>query len=172
MARDDDFKAQLGGFMRAALAQLETVREVVVQKSRAGKIQLDVAMLKRQRRDILAELGAVIARLATNGRLSEDDFPELGGPLARLEAIDERIDTEAAHARRVSMGVSESDEDRDPFDAPEPDDHDEHASAVGELCRGRPRADRVRYLDVGDGRARVSVSRARARDADGLVPRG
>ena len=103
----DDLKSQLGGFMRAALAQLETVREVVVQKSRAGKIQFDVAMLKRQKKDVLAELGAVVARLAANGRISEDDFPELGGPLARLEAIDERIDAEAARARRVAMGVAD-----------------------------------------------------------------
>jgi len=107
MARDDDFKSQLGGFMRAALAQLDTVREVVVQKSKAGKIQIDVAMMKRQRKDVLAELGALVARLAANGRISEDDFPELGAPLARLESIDERIDSEAARARRVGMGIDE-----------------------------------------------------------------
>jgi multidrug efflux pump subunit AcrA (membrane-fusion protein) len=107
MARDDDLKSQLGGFVRAALAQLETVREVVEQKSKAAKIQLDVAMLKRQRREILAELGSVVARLAANGRLSEDEYPELGAPLARLEALDERIDAEAARARRVSGGFPE-----------------------------------------------------------------
>jgi len=109
MAKDDDLKSQLGGFVRAALAQLETVREVVVQKSKAGKIQLDVAMLKRQRKDVLAELGGVVARLAANGRISEDDYPELGAPLARLEAIDERIDYEAERARKVGMGIDAHD---------------------------------------------------------------
>jgi hypothetical protein len=136
----DDFKSQLGGFMRAALAQWGTVREVVVQKSRAGKIQLDVAMLKRQRKDILAELGAVVARLAGNGRLSEDDFPELGGPLARLEAIDERIDSEAARARRVGMGITEQEQEHDqeqdvahdPYDDLAGDDADEGLDSKGE----------------------------------------
>ena len=113
MAKDDDLKSQLGGFVRAALAQLETVREVVVQKSKAGKIQLDVAMLKRQRKDVLAELGGVVARLAANGKISEEDYPELGAPLARLEAIDERIDYEAERARKVGMGVDGGPEEAD-----------------------------------------------------------
>src|SRR5215468_7216776 len=123
MAKDDDLKSQLGGFVRAALAQLDTVREVVVQKSKAGKIQLDVAMLKRQRKDVLAELGGVVARLAANGRISEDDYPELGAPLARLEAIDERIDYEAERARRVGMGVDGGDGHVD--GAPDAEDEEE-----------------------------------------------
>jgi hypothetical protein len=107
MAQGDDLKTQLGGFMRAALAQLDTVKDVVVQKSKAGKIQIDVAMLKRQRREVLAELGGIVARLAGNGRITEEDFPELGAPLARLEALDERIDAEAERARRVGLGIPE-----------------------------------------------------------------
>ncbi len=113
MAQGDDLKNQLGGFMRAALAQMGTVKDVVVQKSKAGKIQLDVAMLKRQRKEILAEIGGVVARLAANGRLSEEDFPELGAPLARLEALDERIDVEAERARRIGLGIPEGGDDRD-----------------------------------------------------------
>jgi len=94
----DDLKRQLGTFVRAALAQLDTVREVVVQKSKAGRIHLDVAMLRRQRKEVLAEPGGLVARLAAAGRISEDDFPELGGPLSRLEALDERIEAEEARA--------------------------------------------------------------------------
>jgi hypothetical protein len=106
MARDDDLKRQLGTFVRAALAQLDTVREVVVQKSKAGRIQLDVAMLRRQRKDVLAELGGIVARLAGAGRISEEELPELSGPLSRLEALDERIEEEEERARRVSAGGS------------------------------------------------------------------
>lgn len=99
-----DLKSQLGTFMRGALAQLDSVREVVVQKSKAGRIQIDVAMMKRRRKDILAEIGAQVARLAANGRISEEDFPELGPALAQLDAVDERIAVEEDRARRVAGG--------------------------------------------------------------------
>jgi multidrug efflux pump subunit AcrA (membrane-fusion protein) len=99
-----DLKDQLGSFVKGALAQLDSVREVVVQKSRAGKIQIDVAMLKRRRRDALAEIGRVVVELAAKGRLSEDDFPEIGPALAQLEALDEKIAAEEERARRVATG--------------------------------------------------------------------
>ncbi len=120
----DDLKRQLGTFVRAALAQLDTVREVVVQKSKAGRIHLDVAMLRRQRKEVLAELGGLVARLAAAGRISEDDFPELGGPLSRLEALDERIEAEEARAHRVGMGAEDPSASTEPPDAPADDDLD------------------------------------------------
>jgi hypothetical protein len=103
-----DLGDKLGTFVKGALAQLDSVREVVVQKSRAGRIQIDVAMMKRRRRDVLAELGRVVAELAGRGRVSEDDFPELGPALAQLEAIDEKIAAEEERARRVAAGGSEA----------------------------------------------------------------
>src|SRR5262245_26732317 len=99
-----DFRDQLGSLVKGALAQLDSVREVVVQKSRAGRIQIDVAMMKRKRRDVLAELGRVVVDLAAKGRISEDDFPELGPALAQLEAIEEKIAAEEERARRVGGG--------------------------------------------------------------------
>ena len=99
-----DLKSQLGTFMRGALAQLDSVREVVVQKSKAGRIQIDIAMMKRRRKDILAELGAQVASLAANGRIAAEDFPELGPALAQLDAVDERIAVEEDRARRVAGG--------------------------------------------------------------------
>jgi hypothetical protein len=104
MANDGDLRRQLGALMRSALQQLDAVREVVVQRTKVGRIQLDVAMLRRKRRDALAELGEVVARLAAAGRLGEDEHPELGGPLSALEAIDEHIAAEEERARRVAEG--------------------------------------------------------------------
>jgi hypothetical protein len=107
----DDLKRQFGSFVRAALAQIDAAREVVVQKSKAGRIQLDVVMLRRQRKDVLAELGAAVAKLAGAGRISEEDHPELSGPLARLEALDERIADEEERARKVGAGAPPDDDD-------------------------------------------------------------
>jgi hypothetical protein len=100
-----DLKDQLGSFVKGALAQLETVREVVVQKSRVGKIQLDVAMMRRRRKEILAELGEAVAKLAADGRVSEEDFPELSSSLAQLDAIDEKIAIEEERARRLDASA-------------------------------------------------------------------
>lgn len=120
MAADDDLKHQLGSLVRTALAQFETVRGAVVQRSKVGRIQLDVAMLKRQRKAALVELGAAVAELAATGRISEDDFPTLSGPLSRLESIDERIAGEIERAERVRLGA-----DAAPIDPLHADDPDE-----------------------------------------------
>ena len=104
MAQDGDLKRQFGAFMRTAVRGIDSVREVVVKKSREGKIQIDVAMLKRKRREALADLGAAVAELAAAGKITEDDFPTLGGPLSALEALDERIAVEEDRARRVAAG--------------------------------------------------------------------
>ncbi len=86
--RGGDF---LGTILRAGMRGLDNVREVVMETGKQGKIQLDLTLLRRRRRDILAELGAATARLAEDGRIDEDTFPELGAALSRLEAIDEDI---------------------------------------------------------------------------------
>jgi hypothetical protein len=103
-----DLRDQLGTFLKGALSQLDSVREVVVQKASAGRIQLDVAMMRRRRREVLADLGEVVARLAVEGKLREDDFPEIGSALAQLEALDEKIAAEEDRARRVGGGTEQA----------------------------------------------------------------
>src|ERR687885_155271 len=77
--RGDDIKGQLGVIMRAALAQMGTVKDVVVQKSRAGKIQLDVAMLKRQRKEVLDALDEHIDVEAERARKVGRGIPDAPG---------------------------------------------------------------------------------------------
>lgn len=97
----DDLKKGFGAFVRTAMQGLDSVQKVVVQKSKAGRIQIDVAMLRRKRKDALADLGAAVAELAASGKLREDQYPELSGPLSALEALDERIADEEERARRI-----------------------------------------------------------------------
>jgi len=100
-----DITSQLGSFLRTTLQQLDTVGKVVVQKGKAGKIQFDLTMLRRRRKDALAALGEATARLAAEGRLPDDDFPELARGLGDLEAIDERIEAEERRARAAAAGL-------------------------------------------------------------------
>jgi hypothetical protein len=93
----------LGTILRAGLRGLDGVRDVVVETGKQGKIQLDLSLLRRRRREMLADLGMVVERLAQNGRIDEEAFPELGGPLSRLESLDEEI---AAAERKAKGGVA------------------------------------------------------------------
>jgi hypothetical protein len=86
-----DLRSAFGGFLRSTLQQLDSVREVVVEKAKEGRAQLDLTLLKRKRKDALAKIGEAVVRLAHAGRITEDEFPEIGSGLAALEAIDERI---------------------------------------------------------------------------------
>jgi cobalamin biosynthesis protein CobT len=108
-----DLKSQLGSFFRSTLQQLDTVREVVTQKSKAGRLQIDLALLRRKRKAALADLGEVVAKLCAEGRLDEDEFPELGSPLARVESLDEQIDSAERKARRAAFGVGDRDDSID-----------------------------------------------------------
>jgi hypothetical protein len=102
-----DLKSQIGSFLRTTWQQLDTVRGVVVQKSREGRIQLDLTLLRRKRKDALAELGNVVARLARSGKIDEEKYPDLSAPLSRLEALDERIEQEEQRARHASQGIED-----------------------------------------------------------------
>jgi hypothetical protein len=135
-----DLRDQLGSFLKGALSQLDSVREVVVQKANAGRIQLDVAMMRRRRREVLADLGEVAARLAVEGKLSEDDFPEIGPALAQLEALDEKIAAEEDRARRVGGGTEQAGAAGPPheefYDEEEDEEHEAADAAPAPVAEG------------------------------------
>jgi hypothetical protein len=110
--RGGDF---LGTILRAGMRGLDNVREVVVETGKQGKIQLDLTLLRRRRRDILADLGAATAKLAEAGRIDEDSFPELGGLLSRLEVVDQEIAgaQEKAGGQRAADADANADADAD-----------------------------------------------------------
>ncbi len=124
--RPPAFKSQLGSQLGSILTrtwqQLEGVREVVAQKTRVGRLQIDLTLLRRKRTAALASLGEVVARLARSGRLDEDDFPELSGPLAGVQDIEDRIEREEQRARNVAAGLGD---EPDSFEESEREEYDE-----------------------------------------------
>jgi hypothetical protein len=129
--RPPAFKSQLGSQLGSILSrtwqQLEGVREVVAQKTKAGRLQIDLTLLRRKRKDALASIGEVVARLARSGRLDEDDFPELSGPLANLQDVEDKIEREEHRARNVASGLGDEDyvPDDDDGDREEYDEDDD-----------------------------------------------
>jgi hypothetical protein len=120
-----DLTSQLGSLLRSTWKQLDPARELIAQKAREGKRELDLALLRRRQKAALAELGAAVLDLVERGKLDEGDHPELSAPLAHLSAIAEEI-AEAGGERgggeRPASSASEkADLEEDFLDADEPD---------------------------------------------------
>ncbi len=148
--RPTDLGSAFGSLLRSTLQQLDTVREVVVQKTKEGRAQLDLTLLKRKRKDALAKIGEAVVRLARDGRITEDDYPEIGEGLAALEAIDEKIAAEggavpthgphgeedddgvvsSASWKRAAGAASDREEYDDDDDADDDDDDDDDDAEV------------------------------------------
>ena len=86
--RRPDLGGQLGNLLRSTLGQLDSAREVVTRATREGRTQLDLALLRRRRKDALVRLGEATARLVQRGDLDPDEHPELDPLLARLADLD------------------------------------------------------------------------------------
>lgn len=97
--RPDDLRRQLETLWRVAKDGLDSMREVVVRSSQSGRLRLDVALLQRERQQLLVELGERACRFIGRG----------GGPVPeamrdlfdRIQDIDNRL---AADASRQGEG--------------------------------------------------------------------
>jgi len=148
MAKRPAFRGQLGSQLGSILSrtwqQLDGVREVVEKRVSQGRVQLDLALLRRKRKDVLAALGAETLRLARAGRLDEEDFPELMDALGDVEEIEEKI------AREESRSGDEGDDDYargghdDDDDGREEYDEDEADARGGEFNEDAADDDRAR----------------------------
>ena len=80
---------QVGLLLRSALNQWDVMRDAAVQTAQAGKLQLDVGLLRRRRQTVLARLGEQVLTLFEQNTLDERELPELADTLAALRALDE-----------------------------------------------------------------------------------
>jgi hypothetical protein len=160
--RPPAFKSQLGSQLGSILTrtwqQLEGVREVVAQKTKAGRLQIDLTLLRRKRKDALASLGEVVARLARSGRLDEDDFPELSGPLATFQDVEDKIEREEQRARNVAAGLGDDEyaDDREEYDEDDGEDdtrgaHPEFSEDGERTAAGRRLHGELDYDEVLEG---------------------
>lgn len=82
---------RFGGLLETAIAQLGAVREVVVEKGKAGKLQLDLALINRRRKAALATLGERVLALVDAGVLEVDEHAELTETLDAVRALDDEL---------------------------------------------------------------------------------
>jgi hypothetical protein len=119
---------------RMASTGLETLREVVVRSSQTGRLRVDLALLGRERQQLLAALGAQVARLLDEGSL---DVPEeVRITFERLRDVEGRIKADSVKVHDNAFGASrgyepEAGSFNDALDDDlDDDDLDEHAQVL------------------------------------------
>ncbi|HEY7957564.1 MAG: hypothetical protein ACHQ17_02045 [Polyangia bacterium] len=133
MSGKDEFRRQVGTVWRMAQGGLDTLREVVVRSSQAGRLRVDLALLARQKQQLLATLGAEVIALADEGSLA---LPATLRQLAdRVREVELRIQADSGKAHDNAFGAPrgyepEAGNYEDELDATFDDDHDESVEAA------------------------------------------
>jgi hypothetical protein len=101
--RKDDLRRQFETVLRMAGSGLETLREVVVRSSQAGKLRVDVALLAQERRALHVELGQKVAALIAAGALEVPS--EVRRLYDQLREVEERISRDSGRAHDNAFGA-------------------------------------------------------------------
>ena len=121
---------------RVASTGFETFREVVVRSSQTGRLRVDLALLGRERQQLLAELGLKVARLIENGELEVPEAVRL--VFDRLRDVESRIKADSVKVHDNAFGAARGYEpeayvsDALDDDDDELDEHAEVAAPKGE----------------------------------------
>ena len=128
--KKDDLRRQLGTVWRVASSGFETLREVVVRSSQTGRLRVDLALLGRERQQLLAQLGQQVARLIEDGSLQVPD--DVRVTWERLHDVEGRIKADSVKVHDNAFGAARGYEPEayvsDTVD--EEDELDEHAEVA------------------------------------------
>lgn len=96
---DPGLPGDLSSIWQSALGQIDEIRDVIVRGSQAGKAKLDAQLLKRQRGQLLQQLGE---RVLEEHKRGAAPLPEGGDDLVKkLEEIERQIAESEDEASRV-----------------------------------------------------------------------
>jgi hypothetical protein len=137
--RRDDLRRQFGTVWKMASDSFDTLREVVVRSSQAGRLRVDLALLAREKQLLLARLGEQLSQLIDEGKI---EVPEaLRQTYDRAKDVDARIKADAGRAHDNAYGAPRGYEpeaggygDADE-DAAGEGEEDEHAEVARERKR-------------------------------------
>jgi hypothetical protein len=101
--RRDDLRRQFGTMWKMASDSFDTLREVVVRSSQAGRLRVDLALLAREKQQLLARLGEQLSRLIDDGQI---EVPEaLQQTYDRVKDVDARMKADAGRAHDNAYGA-------------------------------------------------------------------
>jgi hypothetical protein len=88
---------------KMASDSFDTLREVVVRSSQAGKLRVDLALLAREKQQLLARLGEQVATLIEAGHL---DVPEaVRQTFDRMKDVEARLNADTGRAHDNAFGA-------------------------------------------------------------------
>ena len=124
---------------------LDTLREVVVRSSQTGRLRVDLALLAREKQQLLARMGDEVVHLIDESAI---EVPEkLKQIWMRIKDVDARMNADAGRAHDNAYGAprgyepeaggyGDAEEDDDPLDDPSAENEvDEHAEMAQETRR-------------------------------------
>ena len=101
--RRDDLRRQFGTVWKLASDSFDTLREVVVHSSRAGKLRVDLALLAREKQQLLTRLGEQVMALVDEAKL---DVPEaVRQTYDRVKDVDAQIKADGDRAHDNAYGA-------------------------------------------------------------------
>jgi hypothetical protein len=138
--RREDLRRQFGTVWKMASDGLGTLREVVVRSSQTGRLRVDLALLAREKQQLLSRMGAQLGRLIDDGSV---EVPEaLKQMWERVRDVDARMNADAGRAHDNAYGAPRGYEpeaggygDEDEEDALLENEVDEHAEMAQEKRR-------------------------------------
>ena len=134
--RRDDLRRQFGTVWKMASESLDTLREVVVRSSQSGILRVDLALLAKEKQQLLSQLGAEVVRLVEDGKLEVPDA--VRDLYERVRDVDARMKADAGRAHDNAYGAPRgyepeaggyggNDDDEDALGETEVDEHAEMA---------------------------------------------
>lgn len=125
----NDLRRQLDTVLRMASTGLDTLKEVVVRSSQEGRLRVDLALLAREKRELLEQLGAETLRLLDAGQVIEGGNADLDWLRDRIHDVESRMRASASRAHDNAYGAPRgyepeaadwpASEDSDDLDEPE-----------------------------------------------------
>lgn len=127
-------RRQFGTMWKLASDSFDTLREVVVRSSQEGKLRVDLALLVREKQQLLSRLGEQVSQLVDEGRL---DVPEeLRQTYDQIKDVDARIKADEGRAHDNAFGAPRGYEpEAGGYGEAEENDVDEHAEVAQDKKR-------------------------------------
>lgn len=136
--RNDDLGRHIGTLWKTAIAGLDTMREVVSRSTQTGRLRIDIALLARERSQLLEALGEMVVGLVDEGAW-EDPPESVRQAYERIKDVEGQLKSDRIKASDNAFGAPRGFEPEAASDyGDDPDDEDLDAGDDAEEVEAAP----------------------------------